>query len=191
MKKKNNHVLLCVLCILVQSISCIKDVDFDQIEDVTLTPIYEVDFVHSRFDTNQFVGFNIDPAISIPEVIVNDTLSYDLLGTDFVVDNLDRIELTFEFSNTIERDFEFDFGFLNADEQRIGSLYSMIANSGNGEGTKPVIITKVVILDNSEIDILRDATKLFASVRLQNVNSSLQGILELKSKGTYFFNYEL
>ncbi|WP_438425213.1 hypothetical protein [Aquimarina macrocephali] len=191
MKTKKVYVLLCGICILMPLISCVKDVDFDQTEDVVLTPVYEVDFVYSRFDTNQFIDSNINPAIVVPEVIVNDTLSYDLLGTDFVVDNLGRVELTFEFRNTIERDFDFDFGFLNDSDQRIGPLYSMTANSGNGEGTDAIVTTEVIILDTAEIDVLRDATRLISSMRVQNINSSLRGILELRSKGTYFFNYEL
>lgn len=191
MKTKKVYVLLCGICILMPLISCVKDVDFDQAEDVVLTPVYEVDFVYSRFDTNQFIDSNINPVIVVPEVIVNDTLSYDLLGTDFVVDNLGRVELTFEFRNTIERDFDFDFGFLNDSDQRIGPLYSMTANSGNGEGADPIITTEVIILDTAEINVLRDATRLISSMRVQNINSSLQGILELRSKGTYFFNYEL
>ncbi|WP_152538567.1 hypothetical protein [Aquimarina macrocephali] len=191
MKTKKVYVLLCGICILMPLISCVKDIDFDQAEDVVLTPVYEVDFVYSRFDTNQFIDSNINPAIVVPEVIVNDTLSYDLLGTDFVVDNLGRVELTFEFRNTIERDFDFDFGFLNDSDQRIGPLYSMTANSGNGEGADPIITTEVIILDTAEINVLRDATRLISSMRVQNINSSLRGILELRSKGTYFFNYEL
>ncbi|WP_108807707.1 hypothetical protein [Aquimarina spinulae] len=191
MKTKKVYVLLCGVCMLISLISCVKDVDFEQAEDVVLTPVYEVDFVYSRFDTNQFVDSNIDPAIVIPEVIVNDTLDYDLLGTDFVVDNLERVELTFEFTNTIERDFDFDFGFLNDNNQRIGPLYSMTANSGNGEDTGPIVTTEVIIFDTADIGVLRDATRLVSSMRVQNINSSLRGILELRSKGTYFFNYEL
>ncbi|MBG6131090.1 hypothetical protein IWQ47_002560 [Aquimarina sp. EL_43] len=191
MKVKKVYVLLCTICILMPLISCVKDVDFDQAENVVLTPVYEVDFVYSRFDTSQFIDSNIDPVIVIPEVIVNDTLDYDLLGTDFVVDNLERVELTFEFTNTIERDFEFDLGFLNDNNQRIGPLYSMTANSGNGEGTDPIVTREVIILNTADIDVLRDATRLISSMRVQNINSSLRGILELRSKGTYFFNYEL
>ncbi|PKV52672.1 hypothetical protein ATE84_4792 [Aquimarina sp. MAR_2010_214] len=191
MKIKKVYVWLCIICILMPLISCVKDVDFDQVEDVVLTPVYEIDFVYSRFDTSKFVDSNIDPTIVIPEVLVNDTFNYDLLGTDFVVDNLERVELTFKFTNTIKRDFNFDFGFLNDNGERIGPLYSMMANSGNGTGKNPIITTKVIVLDNVTINVLKDATKLFSSIRVQNVNSDLQGILELRSKGAYFFNYEL
>ncbi|GAA4271330.1 hypothetical protein GCM10022258_06230 [Aquimarina gracilis] len=171
--------------------SCVKDVDFDQVEDVVLTPVLELDFIYSRFDTDQFIEPGIDSSIIIPEVAINDTLNYDLLGTDFVVDNLEQVELTFEFSNTIERDFTFSFGFLNDVGVRIGPSYTIIANAGMGPGTEPIITNEIIILDNATINVLSEATKLVSSIRVFNINSGLEGVLELKSKGTYFINYDL
>ncbi len=191
MKTKKFYVMLYIFCVALISGSCVKDVDFDQVEDVVLTPVFEVDFIFSRFDTSQFIDPDLDPSIIIPEVVVNDTLNYDLLGTDFVVDNLDRVELTFEFRNTIQRSFDFDFGFLNSGGQRIGPSFSITAESGNGPGTEPVVTTEIIVLDNATINVLGDANRLVSSIRVQNVNSGLLGVLELRSKGTYFINYEL
>ncbi len=191
MKTKKVYLLLCSMVLIMLSISCVKDVDFDQTEDVVLTPVFELDFIYSEFDTSQFIDPDTDPTIVIPEVVINDTLNYDLLGTDFVVDNLERVELTFEFINTIQRDFTFSFGFLNDAGQRIGPSYTIIANAGMGAGTEPVITNEIIVLDNATINVLGAATKLVSSIRVQNVNSTLEGMLELKSKGTYFINYDL
>ncbi len=191
MKTKKIVRLLCLICIASMSISCVKDLDFDQVEDVVLTPIFEVDFIFSRFETDEFVDPGIDPSIVIPEVVVRDTLNYDLLATDFIVDNLEQIELTFEFRNTIQRAFDFDFGFLNDADQIVGPSFSFTAAAGNGPGTEPVVTTEVIVLDSATIDVLGGARRLISSIRVQNVNSGLEGVLELRSKGTYFINYEL
>ncbi len=191
MNVKKTFVLLCVLCVVVSSISCVKDVDFDQTEDVVLTPVFEIDFVYSRFNTDRFVNPEIDPSIVVPEVFVNDTLDYDLLGTDFIVDNLERIELTFEFRNTIERDFEFTLGFLDDNGVQVGPFNRITVNAGNGEGVTPVVTTEVIVFDNATINILATAAKLISTIQVQNINSSLGGILEMRSKGTYFINYDL
>ncbi len=191
MKTKKIYLILLTLALVLQSVSCVKDVDFDQVEDVVLTPVFEADFIFSTFDTAQFVDPDIDPTIIIPEVVVDDTLNYDLLGSDFIVDNLEQVELTFEFSNTIEREFEFDFGFLNGAGQRIGPSFSITVNAGMGPGTDPVPTNEIIILDNATINILGAATKLVSEIRVQNVNSTLEGVLELRSKGTYFINYDL
>lgn len=191
MKTKKVYLLLCSILLILSSISCVKDVDFDQVEDVVLTPIFEADFIYSRIETNELIDQDIDPSIVIPNITERDTLDYDLLGSDFIVDNLEQVELTFEFSNTIPRDFMFNFGFLNAAGQRIGPSYNLIANAGFGPGTEPEVTEEIIILDNATINVLAAATKLVTSISVQNVNSSLEGTLEVKSKGTYFINYDL
>ncbi|WP_062062097.1 hypothetical protein [Aquimarina longa] len=191
MKIKKIHVLLCFLAIVLLSNSCVKDVDFDQVDDVVLTPVYEIDFIYSKFDTSRFVNFNIGvPVVTIPEIIMRDTLNYDFLGTDFVIDHLARIELTFEFKNTIKQDFTFDFTFLNANNEQIGPLYNMVAAMGDGKESDAVVTTEIIVFDTVAINRFKRAKKLISSMRIQNVRSDAQGILELKSKGTYFFNYK-
>ncbi|WP_281988784.1 hypothetical protein [Aquimarina aggregata] len=191
MKTKKICVMLSIICAALLMASCVKDLDFDQSEDIVLTPIVELDFIFSKFDTNQFVDPSIDPAITVPEVVVDDTLNYDLLGSSFAVDNLERIELSFEFRNTIERDFVFEFGFLNEADQRIGPFFTLTANAGRGEGTTPVVTTETIVLDNATIRTLAPTKRLFSIIQVQNVNSGLRGVLDVRSKGTYFINYDL
>ncbi len=192
--KKNKPILwLSMLCLALITMSCVSDdVDFNQANDIVLTPVYEVDFVYSELDTEELADFDVLPGIIIPDIEVNDTLDYDLLGTSFAVDNLERVELTFEFSNTIEIGFSFDFIFLNADGQRIGPSYSIPVNPGNGPNEPPVISTpEPIVLDTQIIATLGDTKQLVSTIRVENASSSLQGVLGLKSKGTYFVNYDL
>ncbi len=171
-----------------QFTSCVDDVDFEQVHLIELNPVYEVDFVYARFDTDVF---HQSSSVFVPELIVNDTLDYDLLGIDFATKHLVRVELTFEFENTIQRDFEFHFGFLNVEGERIGPTYHMIADKGNGGGTSPVKTTRQIVMNNVTIDEVETATKLVSSLRLKNVSGTLKGIFELRSKGSYFINYQL
>ncbi len=191
MKVRRIYLLSLYFIVLLPCISCVKDLDLDQVNDVDLRPVYEFDFVFSKLDTSQFVDADLDPSVNIQPPPIRDTLNYDLLSSDFIVDNLERIELTFEFSNTIERDFVFDLGFLNEAEQQIGPSFRIIAMAGNGEGSDPVITTEVIFLDTNDINVLGAATKVTSSIAVGTVNSQLQGVLQLRSKGTYFINYDL
>ena len=141
-----------------------------------------------NFDTDVF---HQSASVFVPELIVNDTLDYDLLSIDFATKHLIKVELTFEFENTIERDFEFHFGFLNSEGERIGPSYHMIADKGNGVDTTPVKTTKLIVMDNVTIDTVESATQLVSSLTLKDVSGTLKGIFELKSKGSYFINYQL
>ncbi len=190
MIKRKIYLLIILLPVWIFS-SCVKDVDFDQSEDIVITPVFELAFVYSSFNTKDYEYFNLDPSITIPEVVVDDTLDFDFLSIDFSVDNLEKVELTFEFANTIKRDFEFSFTFLNNENKPVGKVYKMLANSGLGENEEPVITTKIIELDRSTIKTLSTAKRVALSTKVENVNSTLKGKIELRSKGTYFVNYKL
>ncbi|WP_025743971.1 hypothetical protein [Aquimarina pacifica] len=192
MKKNKPITWLCMLCLALLSISCVEDVDLNQANDIVLTPVYEADFVYSKLNTEEFIDFDIDLGIIVPEIVVNDTLDYDILSSSFAVDNLEKVELYFEFYNSIEIGFTFDFIFLDSNGQIIGPSYSIPVNPGNGPDEPSVLsIPDPITLDPELIAILGDTKQLVTSIRVQNVSSSLQGILELKSKGTYFVKYDL
>ncbi|MDY8134440.1 hypothetical protein [Aquimarina sp. 2201CG5-10] len=191
MKTIKTYLFMLSACGVLLFASCVEDLDFDQLDEVVLTPVFEADFIFSRFDTSEFEDPNLPPDTPIDVPPVRDTINYDLVGTDFAIDNLERVELTFEFRNTIETSFEFEFQFLNDSDQPVGNLYMMTANPGLGEGTEPVVTTEIIELDNATLAQLASARKLATEVRVINANSDLRGFVELRSKGTYFVNYQL
>ena len=120
--------------------SCFEDVNFDQTEDIVLTPVVEFDFIYSNFNTNEFLPEDAVPNQDFMlDQPLQDTINFDLTSSDFGVDNLERIELTFEVKNQIERNFELQFQFLDENEEPVGVLYRVPIRAGNGEGQDPVI----------------------------------------------------
>lgn len=174
--------------------ACVEDVDFDQIEDVVLTPVYEVDLIYSEFDTDDYIDNQLPPDTPIPVPPIRDTLNYDLTSTDFAIENLERIELTFEFRNTIETSFEFSYQFLSSSNQPLGRVRTIFVVPGDGENTQPIISfsdPNPVVINNQELNQLSNATRLATELRVNNANSNLRGKLELRSKAAYYINYEL
>ena len=175
-------------------LACVKDVDFDQIEDVVLTPVYEVDLIYSQFDTDDYIDNQLPPDTPIVVPPIRDTLNYDLTSTDFAIENLDRIELTFEFRNTIETSFEFTYQFLSSSNQPVGVSRTIFVTPGEGENTQPVISysdPNPIVIDDQELDQLSTARRLATELRVNNANSNLRGRLELRSKAAYYINYDL
>ncbi|MFC5044196.1 hypothetical protein ACFSTE_12440 [Aquimarina hainanensis] len=191
MKIKKVSLLLSMLGMIITMISCVKDVDGSQLEDVVLNPVYELDFMYSRVDTEELIPSGTDPSIVIPELVVSDTLQYDLVGNDFAVDHIERVEIQFTIDNTIQREFELMFAFLNDGNQQVGPSYTILIDPGLGPDTAPVRTTAEIVMDNETIRTLRDASQLTSSIRVENVSSNLIGVLELKSKATYYINYQL
>lgn len=184
--------------------SCVKELDFDQVEDVVLTPVLDLDFVYGDFDTNQLIG-NIDIP-DIPDIpvdlgdatVVQDTLNYDVFESDeFNSENLERVVLDFEFQNSFPRSIDFQFQFWNESNEPLGNFYVFNIPSGNGEGT-PSVISKSpedfdsIIFETADIDnILARARKVYVEATVRDLNTALRGRLTLRSKGTYYIRYEL
>ncbi len=196
MKTKNTYALLLFFAAILITFSCVKELDFEQLDEVVLTPVFEADFIYSEFDVEDFIPQGTPPntEFTVPSEILRDTINYDLVGTDFAIDNLDRVELTIEIRNTIERSFTLQFQFLTDSEQPIGQLYSIPVQAGSGEGTEPVVSfsdPNPIILDNATLNQLVSAQKIATEIIVPTLNSDLRGVLYIRSKASYYVNYQL
>ena len=196
MKIKNNYTILLVVSVFLLAISCVEELDFDQIEDAVLTPVFEADFIYSEFDVENFIPEEIPPNtdFEVPPEALRDTVNYDLVGTDFAIDNLDRIELTIEARNTIQRSFVIQFQFLSELGEPLSELYVIPVAAGLGENSEPVISfsdPNPIVLDNATLNQLSSAQKIVTEIITPTLNTDLRGVLEIRSKAGYYVNFEL
>ncbi|MDH7444788.1 hypothetical protein [Aquimarina sp. 2201CG14-23] len=196
MKTKKTYVLLLAVGIILMTASCVKDLDLDQLDEVVLTPVFEADFIYSEFDVGDYIPAGVPPntQFTIPPESLRDTINYDLVGTDFAIDNLERVELTIEVRNTIQTTFTLQFQFLTDAGQPIGDLYSVPVAAGLGDGTEPVVSFSVpnpIVLDNATLNQLSTAQKIATEIIVPTLNTDLRGVAEIRSKGSYYVNYEL
>ncbi len=184
MNKKTIFIRLLLLVISLTTMSCVKDVDFDQTDEIVLTPVFEADFIYSKINTEDIIDIPTNTVIPV----VRDTIAFDLLSTDVATENLERIELFFDFENTIERNIDFTFIFTGSD---FAPLHSFTVTANMGTNATPVETEETEIFDQNLINTLSNATKIITEMRVANTTGSLQGELEVKSKATYFVRYEL
>lgn len=196
MKRKQNFKLLLFFGVLIALVSCVKELDFEQVDEVAITPVFELDFIYSNFDIEDFIPEGIPPDIDfvIPPERLQDTVQYDLVGSDFAIENIERVELVFEISNVIQTGLRLQFQFLTDADEPIGSLYFMDVVAGLGEGTEPTTSfssPNPIVLDNATIIELSNAQKIAVEIITPTLNSDLRGVMDLKSKATYYINYSL
>ncbi|WP_299215894.1 hypothetical protein [uncultured Aquimarina sp.] len=194
MKIKKTYALLLFIGAILMTASCVKELDFEQLDEVVLTPVFEADFIYSEFDIEDNIPQGTPPntEFTIPPEVLRDTINYDLVGTDFAIDNLDRVELTMEVRNTIPVAFTIQFQFLTQAGQPIGQLYNIEVLAGLGEGTEPVIsFSDFEPLNNATLNELASAQKIATEIIVPTLNSDLRGALQIRSKATYYVNYQL
>lgn len=172
--------------IVVSLFSCVKDVDFEQAEDLTVSPTLEVSLVRFSEPANRFLDDS-----GIEQTTIRDSVRVEIFNDDFVVDNLRRAEFLFETTNSINRAFDAEILFLDDnDELQHRIEFGVDASDSNQE---LVSITEE-IFENEAVEDLTATTKLLFSFSMQpsedgsTLNEDSLGELKLRSKGVFYID---
>ena len=90
--------------------SCVKHVDFSQVEDFSAEPIIETSLVY--YTLNQVDFFDVVNSVEVVTPIT-DTSGFTVLKSKFVNENLIRAELNFDVNNQFNRRFTVNIVFLD------------------------------------------------------------------------------
>ena len=146
------------LCIILLN-SCVKDVDFDQAENILPTPVFESSLIYSDLEASIF----LDETTQQERVILSDTTRLEYINSDFFVDQLLKTNLTFEFTNSLDRNFSVDFEFVNDnDEQR----YLAQVQVTPGQTNNPISVDANFLIEEPELSTFEEATKLIYRITL-------------------------
>lgn len=162
--------------------ACVRDTDFDQAEDISLSPIMELDLIYFNLQARDFY----DTINGTPILTLRDTTEIKFLDDSTLQESLKRADFYFKFTNSIPRSFQVDFEFLS-EENNI--TYETGTAVEQGEVSTPVITEFTHIVEGEAISQLTLANKVVVSVTIPSSNENLQGTLNMKSKTTYFLEY--
>jgi hypothetical protein len=171
-----------VACACLFFTACIKDTDFDQAENIALTPVIELDLIYFNLQANRF----FDTITSTQILTVRDTTEIRFLDDSTLQESLKRAEFYFKFTNSIPRSFQVDFQFLS---ELNDTTYVAGTPVAEGTLTTPVITEFTENVEGEAVLLLTQAHKVVVSVTIPSSNENLEGTLNLKSKTTYFLEY--
>jgi hypothetical protein len=164
-------------------VSCFDGTDFDQTNEVVLTPEIELDLIYFNLEASNFYDY----ANNTEVLVVEDTTDLDFLGGSDINDIIKGADFYFEFTNTIARGFNVSFDFLNNDNV---SKYLMQTTVSPGSENTPVVSYFVQSLDALQIKELTKANKVLVTVTIPSSSQDLSGVLNLQSKTTYYLQRE-
>ena len=163
--------------------SCVRDTDFDQAEEVSLTPIVELNLIHFNLDAGEF----FDDVNGLPRLILTDTTEIRFLDDTETQESLLRADFQFLFTNSIARSFTTDFSFI--DEQG-NPTYATTADVAVGSLNQPVETEFIEVVEGDQILELTQANRVVVTVTIPSSNANLEGTLNLKSKTTYYLEIQ-
>ncbi|MFC7358097.1 hypothetical protein ACFQO1_10385 [Jejudonia soesokkakensis] len=163
--------------------SCVKDTDFNQTDDIVLTPVVELDLIYFNLTASDFYDENT----MTERLTLRDTTEIRFLDDTATQDNLVRADFYFEFTNSIPRDFTVGFQFLNEFNEE---TYFSGTQVNQGSEQSPVVTIFEDRVEGTDLEQLTMANKVIVTVDIPSSNATLQGNLDLQSKATYFLEID-
>lgn len=162
--------------------SCTKDIDFDQADDLEISPVLESSLIFFDEPANKFLNGS--------EEITNieDFVTVEFFNGEFIVENLTRADFVLETTNSINRNFEVQVDFFDELEQLQHTFtFSGIASPSNSD----IISEHIEVFENDKLTALKQTVKLVFTLRMLQgnaINQNTPGRISLKSKAIFYFN---
>lgn len=163
---------------------CAEEVDFDQSDDILLAPVVEMSLVYFDQPASSFNNFGagID--------VLQDFITIEFFNDKFIVENLNRLELTFQTFNSINRPFEMRIDFLDINNQ---SQYGFLIVENASVNNEDEVTEEVVVIEGDQLDQIKNSTQILFTLSMLPgvpINENTLGRLFLKSAAGLYFNIE-
>ena len=104
--------LIILFFLLTTIVSCIKNVDFDQANDITITPVVKSTLIHFDITESNFNTTNYKTDISEFQIFENGVAQHNTVKMDFL----------FDMENTFNKDINILYQFLDENLNIVGSI---------------------------------------------------------------------
>ena len=163
--------------------SCSSDLDFDQVNDFKIEPVFVANLTYFNILANKLVddgGTSIYP----------DVRDFDVFKDKFFNERLKKAEFDFEVENNINRAFILNMLLLNDQNQVLQTLSFTVPSY---KGTPNVIKYPTEVFENTRLDLLKQTQKIGFVVIIASgppLNSQSEGNLRLRSSATAYLVIE-
>ncbi|MGK0250789.1 MAG: hypothetical protein ACI81G_000221 [Gammaproteobacteria bacterium] len=167
---------------LIICVSCVKDVDFDQAEEIIIAPKVDLDLVFFNLGTDNFVASDA----GIPVTVIRDTTRLEFLDDTFVRENLLEIDFVFRYDNSFPQVFEHRALFLDEEDEVLYAVTFDVDPSLDGMVTTTLYTQTVA---GPDLDAIRNSIKMLIELTLEPNGDPVVGALRHQSKALYSLEF--
>ncbi|MBZ9728456.1 hypothetical protein LB467_02050 [Salegentibacter sp. JZCK2] len=160
---------------------CVKDVDLDQRNDITLGPDLQIDLLIYDIDQSHFR----DTATGNIKNRISDTVRLEFLDDSYIQEDLTSVEFYFRHINTFPREIESKIRFLSEGNREQFAVNYSITPGADGN---PVTTEQYELIEEDRINLVRRSIKMVVELEVQPGTAVFEGELDFASKG--FFSFE-
>ncbi|MBE7639634.1 hypothetical protein GUB10_04740 [Salegentibacter sp. BLCTC] len=176
------HIKFTVLIVISYlMLGCVKDVDLDQREDISLSPDLQIDLLIYDIDQSQFE----DVATGNLKTRISDTVRLEFLDDDYIQKDLSSVDFYFRHINTFPRAIDSRIRFLSEANTEQFAVNYVIKPGASGN---PITTERSELIDEARINLVRRSIKMVVELEVQPGTAAFEGDLNFASKG--FFSFE-
>lgn len=172
-----------LLLLILLSFSCSSNLDFDQVNDFKLEPVFIANLTYFEIPANQFIVNGMEQGIAF------DAKDFDIFRDFYFRKNLRRADFFFEINNTITKSYTIDILLLDENDQTLDIIrFYVPAYSG-----KQKLITRTEIFENARLDLLKRTKRMGFVIKMgagPALDENSVGILKLRSSATAYLVVE-
>lgn len=183
MKRFGIKKILGLALLALTAFSCTSDLDYNQIDNIKLEPVYVGNLAYFDVLANEFVNGGVEQNVKYDAPI------FDLFNDSFFRKNFKKAELFFEVENTINRAYSVNLVFLDANNQAVHSV-NFFVPAYNGVVNK---VTKTEVFENAQLDLLKRTINIAFTLTMlpgPALNESSVGNIKLRSGVTAYLVIE-
>lgn len=183
MKLSNLNNIPKFLCLAFLSFSCSSDLDFDQVDDLKLEPVFVANLTYFDVPANAFVDNGNEQSV------VFDAQDFNPFKNSILRDDLVKTQFDFEITNTIARAYRIDLNLINKNDQTIEKLtFNVPAYSGTAN-----IHNFSEVFENQRLTALKTTAKISFAITMAPgppLTETSPGNLKLRSGATLYLEIE-
>lgn len=172
-----------LLVLIFLSFSCSSDLDFDQIDNLKLQPVFIANLTYFNIPANDFVDNGNEQSISF------DAQDFNPFRNSLMREDLMKAEFNFEITNTINRAYKIDLVLIDAQNNTIETLsFNAPAYSGSSN-----VLNFTEVFENQRLANLKRTAKIGFVITMSAgppLTESSLGNLKLRSDATLYFVIE-
>lgn len=160
--------------------SCSSDLDLNQTKNLRLEPTYVANLVYFDIPANEFVTNGIENSQFI------DRSTVDIFNNSFFVNNLIKVDLDFEITNTIARAYVLDVKLFNSS----GTQLDMISIAVPAYNGTPISVTQKEVFQGTRLTTLKNTTRIDMTIRMASgiaLTETSSGSIKMRSGLTAYF----
>lgn len=158
--------------------SCVDDIDFDQVDNIVLTPKVEANLIYLNLRTDTFIN------TTVPDTtfVVRDTTRLEFLEDSELGEKITEVVFRFDIENSFAQSFTNRAVFINTNGAPQYAIEFIVAPSPDGSSNTTTIVEQ---LNQEEVQALFNATQVVNELEINTNGLFIDGELSLQSKALY------